>query len=496
MNFSSSRFRILALVFGFALVVVGVLFLRGGGTAPGLGLIAIGVAAYLWASMRIQQETISFEDIDDLRKYLGPATLAFLSAICVLSAIFLMSEPQDNSLIFYAVDALWVAGVLLVLGAAVWGDHVHLPSRQRIREIWVAHRTELLLLAGILLVASLARTVDLSVHPYPWSGDEASVGLEARRILAGGVTNFFDTGWSGQPNWSFVPTAISFLLFGSNIIGIRMVSAVAGILAVLFVYLLGREMFNGKVGLLAAAFLALYPINVHFSRVGVNNINDSFLVVFVLWSVFRAARRQRSFDYVVAGVATGLTIYTYVGSRLVLLMAIGTLVYMAIAKRGFLRSQYKGLLAYLGAAVLTAAPMALFFYQHPDIFITRIGQEGILFNGWLGRHAVETGQSVFAVLVDQFAALDTGLRGSRRHRHVLQLAPPLPDHARHHPGFVGTGICLRAPAPPAQRDPAGLVLVGGHPGRGAYLKPALQYAFGDDCTGSGDVRGAGRLAAQ
>jgi hypothetical protein len=45
--------------------------------------------------------------------------------------------------------------------------------------------------------------------------------------------------------------------------------------------------------------------------------------------------------------------------------------------------------------------MAYYFANHPDVFIGRIGQEGILFNGWLLTHAQDTGQSVLAVLLDQ-----------------------------------------------------------------------------------------------
>jgi hypothetical protein len=47
--------------------------------------------------------------------------------------------------------------------------------------------------------------------------------------------------------------------------------------------------------------------------------------------------------------------------------------------------------------------MAYFFTKNPAIFAGRIGQEGILFNGWLFDHAASTNQSVGAILVDQFS---------------------------------------------------------------------------------------------
>src|SRR3972149_405925 len=203
--------------------------------------------------------------------------------------------------------------MVFIVISAFWASRGQFKRWGELKSGWAPHRVEILTVAGIVLVALLARTVYLSLHPYPWSGDEASVGSEGRRIINGEVPDSFDSGWSGQPNWSFVPTALTLKIFGQNFVGIRMVSALAGTFTVLFVYLLGREMFNKQVGLLAAAFLALYPFHVHFSRIGVNNINDGFMVALVLWLVFRAVRKGRTFDYVLAGVASGLTIYTYVG---------------------------------------------------------------------------------------------------------------------------------------------------------------------------------------
>src|SRR3972149_4594989 len=213
--------------------------------------------------------------------------------------------------------------MVFIVISAFWASRGQFKRWGELKSGWAPHRVEILTVAGIVLVALLARTVYLSSHPYPWSGDEASVGSEGRRIINGEVTNFFDTGWSGQPNWSFVPTALSMRIFGEGILAIRLVSALSGVLAVVFVYLLGKETFNQEVGWLAAGFLAVYPIHVHFSRIGVNNINDSFMVVLVLWLVFRATRIGSLSAYALAGGASGLDLYNYLGTRLVLILALG-----------------------------------------------------------------------------------------------------------------------------------------------------------------------------
>jgi 4-amino-4-deoxy-L-arabinose transferase-like glycosyltransferase len=388
---------------GVLLTLVGILLLRRGAVGPGIAIILFGVAAYWWSSSRLQAITGKKINFKNVRKSSPVIAFGLLSLASILGVFYLITDTQPTASKDYAADLLWLSSIVFFLLAAFWHQGIKPGKRKQLTKWWTAHRGEVLIISLIMLAAILARSIDLADHPYPWSGDEASVGLEARKILSGEKTDFFDTGWSGQPNWSFMPTAFTLQVIGDNITGVRAASALMGILAVLFVYLLGKEMFNKQVGLLAAAFLALYPVHVHFSRVGVNNINDSITVVLTLWLVIRATRSGRVGDYALAGVATGLTLYTYVGSRLVFIMAFGSLIYLAIIQRDFLRKNLTALLVYLGATVITIAPMVYFFTTHPDIFITRIGQEGILFNGWLARHAQETGQSVLAILVDQFS---------------------------------------------------------------------------------------------
>lgn len=401
MNATGLLVRLIALIGGVILTLIGLLWARSEQVTLGLLCALGGIALYIWASSQIQRE--DFSGISHLKSRLLWALLALFSVACMLFVIYLTTLPQATSLADYAADLLWPLSIILIMVAAYVFE---LPTREgieRFRIWWRSHRIDLLVLLGILTVATLARIIALQDHPYPWSGDEASIGIEGRRILDAEVTNFFDTGWSGQPNWSFFPTALSLKIFGNDMLGIRMASAIPGILAVLFVFLLGRELFSRAVGTLAALFLALYPLHVHFSRIGVNNIYDSFLVCLVLWLLHRAVRRGASLDFALAGCAAGLCLYTYVGTRLVLLLSLALLGATAISDRHFLRSKWRQLAWFAAALVITVAPMACYFILHPDIFMGRIGQEGILFNGWLVSHAQEIGQSVWQVLLDQTA---------------------------------------------------------------------------------------------
>ena len=326
-----------------------------------------------------------------------------VTGLVILSVIFVADNAKSVETDRIAVTA-WVCAMILGLILTWWDTIRHLlVSRFKLlRDKIRTHRAEFIGLLFILATAFLLRTISLSSHPYPWSGDEASIGMEARRILNGEITNYFDTGWSSQSNWSFVPTAITEFILGQNIVAVRLVSVLEGTLAVLFVYLTARVLFNPTIGLVAGAFLATLPYNVHFSRIGVNNIVDSLVSSLFFWLMARALKDDDPRFYYTAGVVGALSLYTYAGTRLILILGAVTFLFVIVRQRGYLSSHWKHLFTFAFGLILSIAPQAAFFARHPDIFFGRLGQEGILFNGWLAQRAIETGQSQLDILIDQF----------------------------------------------------------------------------------------------
>jgi len=198
---------------------------------------------------------------------------------------------------------------------------------------WKANNREILVVSIILVVGFAFRILYIDVHPYPWSGDEAAVGIDGRNILYDNVGEIFATGWSGQPYWSFVPTSLNIAILGENIIAIRMVSVVVGTLTILTLYLFCRELFSIEIATIAAIFMTTFPYHVHFSRIGVSNIFDGQNVTLALWLTYRAIKKGQLPDYVLAGIVTGFSFYTYVGSRLFFLMVIGVFIFAIITEK-------------------------------------------------------------------------------------------------------------------------------------------------------------------
>jgi hypothetical protein len=122
----------------------------------------------------------------------------------------------------------------------------------------------------------------------------------------------------------------------------------------------------------------------------------------VFWLLARAIKTDDPRYYYGAGAVAGLAIYTYIGTRLVLIMAVVVLGFLVIRQRSYLFSHLRHLFSFFLGSAISAAPQAAFFARHPVIFIGRMGQEGIFMNGWLSQHAAQTGKSILEILWDQF----------------------------------------------------------------------------------------------
>ncbi len=382
------------------LAALGIVLLRGNYLASGAVVVVFAIALFLVGTKNL--DTISWSALDTaqlLRTWL-PIGVAILGVFFSAIAVYEVSRP--GTLTTHILAAIfWLLSLLAFAAGILWLEKWH-PPAAKLLEWFREHAREAILILAIFLVALGARLYALNYHPYPWSGDEASIGTEGRRILIGENTDLFNTGWSGQPNLSFLPAAVGMAILGNTILAVRVTSAIAGALTILSLYALARTIFSQGIALASSAFLAVFPFHLQFSRIGVSNVADGLMVTISLWLVMRAVKKEALSAYLLAGVVAGLTLYTYVGSRLVLALSFVALAAVAVFQRGYLRAHIRHIGIYLASAALTMAPMAFFFIEHPDIFMTRVGQAGILFNGWLSQQAASTGKTVASILFDQF----------------------------------------------------------------------------------------------
>ena len=210
MKFPGSLIKALAPIVSLTLAFVGILQLRNQFWAVGTICILAAVIGFIFSMRALEKSPFTPDEIDTLKPVLFPAIL-WMVVICLvtISVVYVVDTVETVETDRFAAAA-WVAAVILSL-ILVWrrgNGQTFIAEQITLREKLRANRIEIIILSIVLFMAFLLRTINLTTHPYPWSGDEASIGMEGRRILNGETTNLFDTGWSIQPNWSFIPTAI------------------------------------------------------------------------------------------------------------------------------------------------------------------------------------------------------------------------------------------------------------------------------------------------
>jgi 4-amino-4-deoxy-L-arabinose transferase-like glycosyltransferase len=247
--------------------------------------------------------------------------------------------------------AAWLAAIALVVAGAALGarNRIRLarPSRPRLAEGGIV--------AAILGLAVALRLPDLSGIPAFVHGDEAAIGLEARRILAGGTV--FSFGWAQLPSLSYAIPAATMRVLGDDLAGLRMASLIQGVLSVLVLYLLVRRLFGRRPALLAAALLAVSAWDIHFSRQGSHYMQAQLATLLVFFFLFRALDTRRALDFLLCGLAVGLCFEVYYAARLAPAIAALVLLQQALDKRGFVREHAVGLVALAFGAAVFLAPM-------------------------------------------------------------------------------------------------------------------------------------------
>lgn len=249
----------------------------------------------------------------------------------------------------------------------------------------------------------------------PWGiwWDEADNGLHALRIL-------LDPGYEPVfvPSTN-LPSAFLYLiaaaqgLVGDGVFAIRLAAAALGLVGVLAMYLLGRELGGPRLGLLAALLLAGSRWHLTFSRLGMHGIAAPAFELLGAFFLVRAVHRGHRRDYVYAGAALAAGLWFYAAFRLFPLVLV---VYLLAAWRLGPRPSRRGLVWLVTVASVLLIPLALYALREPELFFARTAQVSVFSNGGLE-----------ALVGNVKAHLGMfHLRGDPNGRHNLAGAPMLP----------------------------------------------------------------------
>lgn len=240
---------------------------------------------------------------------------------------------------------------------------------------------------AVLLVATALRLVASGQVPPGLYHDEAYNGLDALDVLQGRLSFYFAANNGREPLFIYLVTLMVGLL-GRSPFALRMAAFPIGVLTVAATAAMGRALFSRRVGLLAAAVLAVTLWHVHLSRMGFRAVLLPLCIALFVWLAARGARTGRRGYWIAAGALYGLSFYTYTASRFtpVALLVWSGIVLLQIAYRlspiAERRSQIAHRLSRVGVnfllpAALVVAPLALYALAYPDVVLGRPGQVSI-----------------------------------------------------------------------------------------------------------------------
>jgi 4-amino-4-deoxy-L-arabinose transferase-like glycosyltransferase len=290
-----------------------------------------------------------------------------------------------------------VAGWLCGIAALFWSHRPSASIRPRIQRETVGQKAAV---AALLVIAAIAGTYRLSTLPYNVDGDFASVGLAAR-ALAAGQQQIFSLSWAGVPALGYLPPALTMLLFGDGLVGLNASGLIEGLLTILGVYLLGRDLFYPRIGIFAAALLTASYTYIAASR------QSSYIdpVPFILYSVYFlliGLREERRWAIVTSAMLAALCLQMYSSGRLLVPILASLLLYLLLVRPRPLHRVYGAMALWTLSLAITLGPMVVVFARNGDM-LTQRTREVFLLNPDIIHHerGVYQTDSLAGILAEQ-----------------------------------------------------------------------------------------------
>ena len=222
----------------------------------------------------------------------------------------------------------------------------------------------------IFIIAAALRLIALEAVPPGLQHDEVFHGHDAVTVLLGNRPLYFTSNAGNEPLFIYL-MSITIGLFGHTEWGLRLAAVICGWLTLVFTYLWIRRAFNRRTALLAAALLAINFWPLFLSRVGLRAASVPMLAALTAFLIsdfrfqisdLRASRRRAIGPALLAGLALGLSLYTYPAARTLPVIVAAFCAIEAL----IMRRLNKALLLVLIVAAIVFAPLGYTLATWPE----------------------------------------------------------------------------------------------------------------------------------
>jgi 4-amino-4-deoxy-L-arabinose transferase-like glycosyltransferase len=305
-----------------------------------------------------------------------------LGGLLALAAFLTFGGNRFNYFNFY----IWLLAILST-ASALW---VRSPGGQ---PLWVRLRRavsrpgwQVLVSRWTLLVVlcfgigAFYRFYRLESTPPEMVSDHAEKLLDVYDVLHGQTSIFFPRN-TGREAFQMYLTAAVILIFntGYSFLSLKIGTALAGLLTIPYIYLLGKEMGSRRIGLIAMLFagMAYWP-NV-ISRAALRFTLYPFFAAPTLFYLLRGLRTRNRNDFILSGVFLGLGLHGYSTFRIVpFVVVIAVVIYLLHAQAsGARRQTILNLLVLVIISALVFLPLLRYTLENPEMVayraLTRVG---------------------------------------------------------------------------------------------------------------------------
>ena len=228
----------------------------------------------------------------------------------------------------------------------------------------------LLVIACVALVVFF-RTYRLTQVPPEMVSDHAEKLLDVWDVLHGQPSIFFPRNTGREAIQMYLTAGIIQLFHtGYTFLSLKLGTILAGLLTLPYIYLLGKELANRRVGLFALLFAGIgYWPNV-ISRVGLRFPLYPLFVAPTLFYLIRGLRTSNRNDFILAGLFLGIGLHGYTPIRILpilVVVAVGLFLLHPQAK-GKRLQVVSGLLVLVLISLIVFLPLLRFSLEFPTLF--------------------------------------------------------------------------------------------------------------------------------
>jgi hypothetical protein len=294
----------------------------------------------------------------------------------ILLAFFLFGGNQFNLLNV----TFWVIAIIFSVWA-LWIKPSHRKSfKERFHELKSCHLTIhvspwTLLVVVVVVLILFFRVYQLNQVPGEMFSDHAEKLLDVSDVLHGQFSIFFPRN-TGREAIQFYLTAVISLVAGTGLsfISLKIGTVLIGLLTLPFIYLLGKEIGNRWIGLMAMfmAGIAYWP-NV-ISRVGLRFPLYPLFVAPTLYFLIRGIRYSKRNELILSGIFLGLGLHGYSPFRIVpFVVAAAYLIFILHrSSKGRRKPMLWGIALVAFISFVVFLPLFRYFLSNPGMFNLRV----------------------------------------------------------------------------------------------------------------------------